>query len=247
MTERIPQSTAKRIVFKAYLASDHVTEATGKTIAITISKNGGAFGNPSAGATNATAISNGWYFVDLSTTDTNTLGPIAVRGAEATIDDVGVLLEIVSATSGGYTNLDAAVSSRLASASYTAPLDAAGTRAAVGLAAANLDTQLDALPTNAELATALSAADDAVLAAIAALSIPTAGQNATALLDLADGVEAGKTVRQGLRLMLAALAGKVSGADTTTVKIRDTNDTVDRITATVDANGNRSALTLNTA
>lgn len=53
-------------------------------------------------------------------------------------------------------NLDVAVSTRLASASYTAPLDAAGTRAAVGLASANLDTQIDALPTNAELTTALS-------------------------------------------------------------------------------------------
>jgi hypothetical protein len=49
-------------------------------------------------------------------------------------------------------------------------LDAAGVRTAVGLASANLDTQLDALPTNAELATALASADDAVLAAIAALN-----------------------------------------------------------------------------
>ena len=61
-------------------------------------------------------------------------------------------------------------------------LDAAGVRTAVGLASANLDTQLDALPTNAELATALGTADDAVLAAIAALSIPTANQIADAVL-----------------------------------------------------------------
>lgn len=47
--------------------------------------------------------------------------------------------------------LDATVSSRLAAASYTAPLDAAGTRSAVGLASANLDTQLAALPTAAEV------------------------------------------------------------------------------------------------
>jgi hypothetical protein len=40
------------------------------------------------------------------------------------------------------TNLDAAITSRLATAGYTAPLDAAGTRSAVGLASANLDTQL---------------------------------------------------------------------------------------------------------
>lgn len=38
--------------------------------------------------------------------------------------------------------LDAAVSTRLATSGYTAPLDAAGTRSAVGLASANLDTQL---------------------------------------------------------------------------------------------------------
>jgi hypothetical protein len=49
-------------------------------------------------------------------------------------------------------------------------LDAAGVRAAVGLAAANLDAQLGDIPTNAELATALGAADDATLAAIAALN-----------------------------------------------------------------------------
>jgi hypothetical protein len=40
--------------------------------------------------------------------------------------------------------IDVATSTRLASASYTAPLDAAGTRTAVGLATANLDTQLAA-------------------------------------------------------------------------------------------------------
>lgn len=53
---------------------------------------------------------------------------------------------------------------------------AAAIRAAVGLASANLDTQLDALPTNAELATALGTADDAVLAAVAALNNISAAQ-----------------------------------------------------------------------
>lgn len=47
-----------------------------------------------------------------------------------------------------------------------AGLDAAGVRAAVGLASANLDTQLADLPTNAELATALGSSDDAVLAVL---------------------------------------------------------------------------------
>ena len=43
--------------------------------------------------------------------------------------------------------------------------------------------------------------------------------------------------------MLAALVGKLSGAATTTVTIRDVNDTKNRIIATVDADGNRTAVT----
>lgn len=66
---------------------------------------------------------------------------------------------------------------------------------------------------------------------------------ADALLDRTAGVETNFTPRQSLRLMLSALAAKLSGAATTTVVIRDVNDTKARITATVDTNGNRSAVT----
>jgi hypothetical protein len=66
-----------------------------------------------------------------------------------------------------------------------------------------------------------------------------------AILDRTAGVEANITLRQGLRLMLAALAGKLSGAATTSIAVRDTNDTVNRITATVDSTGNRSSVTYN--
>jgi hypothetical protein len=74
-------------------------------------------------------------------------------------------------------------------------LDAAGVRSAVGLASANLDTQLGDLPTNAELATSQAAADDATLAAIAALSIPTAAAVADAVWDeaIAGHLGAGST------------------------------------------------------
>ncbi len=65
-------------------------------------------------------------------------------------------------------------------------LDAAGVRSAVGLASNDLDTQLDDLPTNAELATALGTADDAVLAAIA--DLPTNAELATALASADDAV-----------------------------------------------------------
>jgi hypothetical protein len=76
-------------------------------------------------------------------------------------------------------------------------------------------------------------------------ALPSAATNATTLLDQAAGVENNITLRQGLRLMLAAMAGKASGMATTTAVIRDTNDSVNRITATVDANGDRTAVTYN--
>jgi len=111
--------------------------------------------------------------------------------------------------------------------STTIDLDAA-IRAAVGMASANLDTQIGDLPTNAELATAL---DD----------LPTAAENATAVLGAT--VEGSVTLVQSIRLANAALGGKASGLDTTNPIYRDLADTKDRIDATVDADGNRSAVT----
>jgi hypothetical protein len=98
-------------------------------------------------------------------------------------------------------------------------------------------TNLTNAPTNGDLTAAMKASVTA--------AVPTAAQNATELLDQAAGVEANLTVRQQLRLAAAALYGKAAGLSTTTVTFRDTNDTVDRITATVDASGDRTAVTLN--
>ncbi len=73
---------------------------------------------------------------------------------------------------------------------------------------------------------------------------PTATENATGLLDLAAGIETGLTLRQALRLLLAAEAGKLSGAETTTITIRNAvADSKNRLVVTVDENGNRSAFT----
>jgi hypothetical protein len=57
----------------------------------------------------------------------------------------------------------------------------------------------------------------------------------------------GYTLEQTLKLCLAALAGKLSGAATTTVTIRAADDSKARLTATVDSDGNRSAITLDAA
>ena len=56
-------------------------------------------------------------------------------------------------------------------------------------------------------------------------------------------VEGSMTAVQAVRGMFAALLNKLSGADTTTVVIRDAADTKARITATCDGNGNRTAVT----
>ena len=63
-----------------------------------------------------------------------------------------------------------------------------------------------------------------------------------AILD--ETVEGTYTLRQMLRLALAALAAKCSGGGTTTITFRDLNDSKNRIVATVDANGNRTAVTV---
>ena len=94
-------------------------------------------------------------------------------------------------------------------------LDAAGVRAAIGLASANLDAQLDALPTAAENATAVM------------------GSTVEGTFDLTESA----------RLWNAALAGKASGLATATATFRDLADGKDRIVATVDADGNRTAVT----
>ncbi len=162
MTIQIPKATSFVLVFAAFLASDGVTPATGKTIAITIGKAGGAMANPNAGATNATEISSGLYKVTLDTTDTGTSGLLAIRGAVALIQDVLIIAQV---------------------------------------------------------------------------------NDGTALLDVAAGVETSLTVRQFMRLTASALFGKASGLGTATAVFRDYGDTKDRLTATEDTSGNRTAVT----
>lgn len=72
----------------------------------------------------------------------------------------------------------------------------------------------------------------------------TADAVAQKILDESD-IETGYSMREALRLILSALAGKVSGGGTTTITIRNVTDNKNRITATVDSNGNRTAVTYN--
>jgi hypothetical protein len=101
----------------------------------------------------------GWYVFDLTQAETNAevivLAPVSAT-ADILIDQVQVVTQ------------DASISSRATQASVDAlnDLDAVGVRTAVGLAAANLDTQIGTLATGAEVAAAEAAirgADDDTL------------------------------------------------------------------------------------
>lgn len=67
---------------------------------------------------------------------------------------------------------------------------------------------------------------------------------ATALLDLADGVETAWTLRQTLRILGAYAGGTVSGADTNQPIFLALTAAAARITAQVDNSGNRTVVVL---
>lgn len=93
MKYSIKQSSAFNLPLKMFLASDHVTAATGKTLTVTLSKNGGSFA--AAGAT-VSELTNGWYNVALTTTDTNTLGALVIRATATACDDAEVVAQVVA-------------------------------------------------------------------------------------------------------------------------------------------------------
>lgn len=146
----------------------------------------------------ATSVTNG---VTVTTNNDKTGYSLSAAGVQAVWDALTAAL--TTANSIGkllVDNINATISSRLASASYTAPLDAAGVRAAVGLASANLDTQLDALPTAVENADALLNRD---------MSVGTDDGSATV-----------RTVRQALRFLRNKWS--ISGTTLTVTKEDDT-------------------------
>ena len=60
-------------------------------------------------------------------------------------------------------------------------------------------------------------------------------------------MEVGITARQSLRVSNAFLAGETNGGGTVTIRFRDLADTLNRITMTVDVDGDRSGVALNLA
>jgi hypothetical protein len=131
----------------------------------------------------------------------------------------------------------------VATGGITAASFAAGAIDATAIASNAIDSATLATDVTARIA---SAVWDAVRTSYA-----TAGTfgDIDTTADVADGVldevvEGSYTLRQLIRLVAAAAGAKLSGAAGTAIAIRDLGDTKDRIAATVDSNGNRTAVTL---
>jgi len=139
----------------------------------------------------------------------------------------------------GVTLADDAITSAKFDESTAFPVKSADTGAtAIARVGADSDTletlsnQMDAIKTETASILEDTGTDGVVL---------TAGA-VDAILD--EVVVGTYTMRQLLTVFASALAGKLSGGGTTTLTFRGINDASDVIVATVDANGNRSDLTI---
>jgi hypothetical protein len=188
------QSTAATLIVGPILDSTGAEYASAVIGDLSISKNGGTLTALAAAAT-LTVIANGQYTLVMTTSNLDTLGRLQITCNKSTYQMPPVGLVVVPAmvfdsmvlgtdvlqgdvTQFGGTALTAAagipevkVASIAANAVNASALAAdAVTEIQSGLAT---QTSVDDLPTNAELATALGTADDAVLAAIATVQSDT--------------------------------------------------------------------------
>jgi hypothetical protein len=206
----VKQSTATNVMILMVDSTDHVTGKASLTLTITASKNGAAFASISP---TVTERGSGWYSIALTASHTDTLGDLVIRctgtgadPAERVLDVTAGLVDAdvssrstltqaqarteadaaiaaVGLTSTVTARIDATISSRLAAASYAAPLDAAGVRTAVGLASANLDTQLMSLDDLDIEVTAIHSRLGAPVGASIAADIAAVKSDTAAVLD----------------------------------------------------------------
>lgn len=169
----------------------------------------------------------------------------ALTSALTTVGSIGKLL---------VDNINATISSR----STYAGADTAGTTTLLsrltGTRATNLDNLDATVSSRSTFAGGAVASVTGAVGSIAAGGIVTSSfgvgaidsvafSQAAADRVLASVVEGTVTLKQSQQLANAANAGIVAGAATTSVTIKGMDDTTTRVAATVDANGNRTAVT----
>lgn len=166
-----------------------------------------------------------------------------VMTAAAAASDLTTELQSGLATSTAVASLDAKIDVVDANVDAilvdTAEIGVAGAGLTALASAANLAVVAGYLDT--EIAAIKAKTDNLPAAPAAVGDIPTAAAIADAVHD--EAVDGTVTFRQSIRLANAVLGGKASGLETTAAVYRDLADTKDRITATVDVDGNRTAVT----
>lgn len=113
--------------------------------------------------------------------------------------------------------------------------------AEIGLTALATQSSVDTIDANVDAILLDTGTDGVVVASASKTGYRLSSTGVDDVLD--EVVEGTTTLRQSVRLANAALGSKASGLAGTTAVYRDIGDTKDRITATVDADGNRTAVT----
>ena len=157
----------------------------------------------------------------------------------ATVDtNVDTLLTRITAARAGYLDNLSAGAVALASALATAQTDLdtiTGTDGATLATAQALYAPNKVVPDVAGTAAGLHSTTDTAIA----------GLNDITVADIKAGIADGTyDLEEMMRLIFSSCCAKVSGGGTTTITFRDGPDSKNRITATVDSNGNRTATTL---
>ena len=227
----LKQSTAATVKLGPFIDdSDGKTAETALTIAqadIRLSKNGGDFAqtNNTAGATHN---ENGYYDISLNATDTGTLGRLRVAVSKS--GALPVWQDFLVVTANVYDTLCS-----------TDSLDVTVTALANDVIKAASFDESTAFPlTSADSSTTRVARVGADGDTLETLSDEIAAKMASS-----EVIEGTYTLKDAIRIILAFAAGKVSGGGTASIKFRSMGDDVDRIQATVDSSGNRTAVTIN--
>lgn len=239
MNSFLRQSTASqaRAIGPFLDDTDFKTAETGLTIANTDIKlvvNGGASANKNSGG--GTHRANGVYGVTFDATDTATVGEIEVSvlisGALLVFHKFWVLEEVVydalfAASAPGYLQPTTAGRTLDVSATGEAGIDWANVGSpttTVGLSGTTVKNVTD-------IATTLAAS-------------PTVTDIVTAVFARAfSSAYSSLTFDELVKLIAAVLLGKASGLGTTSATFRNLADNADAVVATVDASGNRTAVT----
>lgn len=248
MATWLKQSTAIDVSMGPFLDSaDGSSVESALTITapdIRLKKNGGAWAQKNAAQT-LSHEENGWYEVALDTTDTNTLGNLLIAIHESGALPVWREFQVVPANVWdsffGADKLQVHAD-EITAGLITATAIATGAIDADALATDAVTEIQSGLATAAALATVAGYIDTEVAAILAAVDTEVAAIKAKT--DLIPGTQDGLTFAQQMVLVAAVLLGKASGMATTTAVFRAADDSKDRVTATVDGDGNRSAVTL---